>query len=469
MSNGIYTIIKMRLGLGLRCWARTWGYQTDFNKLFRQPVVVQQLRLAEVQQLLLQAVHSRCREGLQCLLEGLPAAQEVTVEGLQQLLGEAIDNGASPVDESICCNWQLVEVLLTRCSRGQGVLGMRELQLLMVKCFKRDGDSALRCLMKGFRAEAKQLQSPAVFQLMRQAASAKAPGCCLKLLKLVRPLGDVPLEVIQQVLPMLMGRSCSRRPLTPAAVVEGDSSRSSCLACALLRAAAGKLAAADVWEVLVAAAREHVQYLHMEGLTCLPGVEEIGEEQVEQLLMAAIEALPMVECEFESEEKRPLLKKLKQLQGELLFNKQLPAAAVYRLMVACVGKAVEGGVERLREALGLQGEGWEGGLSSEEVKQLTGIAVRCSNRCLSRGWVAGGGIVECRPCLVVLAKLLPTLAAKQQVEEGLRVVRIEPRRPGYCSDSQSVSTASESESYSESESGRAYDSVSGSEPGDVQA
>ena len=431
------------VGAGLRCWHRTCVYQSSFNQLLRQPAV-QQLPLADVQQLLLQAVHSRRREGLQCLLEGLPAAQGITGEGLLQLLGEAIEYDSSPVDDSTCCSWELVDVLLTRCSRGPGelgVLGPGELQLLMVKCFNRDDDKTLRCLMKGFRAELKQLLYPAVFQLMRQAAAAKAPGCFVKLLKLVRHLEDVPLEVVKQVLPVLMGRSCSRRPLTLEAAVYGDcSSSSSCSACALLKAAAGELAAVDVWGVLMAAAREPVRYLHMQGLACLLGVDGLGEEQVEQLLMAAIEALPVPECKFEGDKKPPLLRKLEQLHGELLLNKQLPAAAVHRLMMACVGKALEGGVERLKEELELPGEGWKGELSAEEVKKLMGIAIRCNKPDWTGAFVAGGGSRECRPCLVVLAKLLPTLAAREQVEEGLRFerveVRIKLRMPGYDSDSQ---------------------------------
>ena len=89
--------------------------------------------------------------------------------------------------------------------------------------------------------------------------------------------------------------------------------------------------------------------------------------------MAAIAARPVVGYR----EEHSLLKKLEQLQGESLFNKQLPAAAVHRLMVACVGKAVEGGVGRLREELRLQGEGWCGELSQEQFKQLLGVAVMC--------------------------------------------------------------------------------------------
>ena len=453
MSDGIAAVQA-----GLHCWVKAPVYESYFKQLLQQPAV-QQLPLAEVQQLLLQAVRSSCTEGLDCLIRGLPTAQEVTGEGLQQLLGEAIEHGSSPVDDPTCCSWLLVYVLVTGRMR---VLGPGQLQPLMIKCFKHDEEKALLCLMEGLPADARQLQPPAVFELMRQAVAAKAPGCFLMLRKLVRQLGDVPLDIVKQVLPMLMVSSCSRQGLTPAAVVDDDTYLGgSCLVCAVLKAVAGKLAAADVWEVLVAAAREPVPYLHMEGLACLPGVDELGDQKVEQLLMAAIEALPVGEWE----EEQLLLNKLEQLQEELLFNKQLPAAAVHRLMVACVGKAVEGGVGRLREELGLQGEGWEGGLSPEDVKQLMGIAVRCSKSGWSSGWVAGGRIIECRPCLLVLAKLLPTLAAKQLVEEGLRTERMELMRLGYDSDdSRSGFSASEAEYDSECESGKADDYVSGSEP-----
>ena len=40
-------------------------------------------------------------------------------------------------------------------------------------------------------------------------------------------------------------------------------------------------------------------------------------------------------------------------------------------------KAAEGGVGRVREELGLQGEGWKGGLNQEQLKQLVGVAVKC--------------------------------------------------------------------------------------------
>ena len=84
-------------GDGINCCCGGWvtvlgqhmGCHWDFNQLLQQPSV-QQLPLANPLELLLQAVRSSCREGLQCLLEGLPAAQEGTEEGLQLLLGEAV-------------------------------------------------------------------------------------------------------------------------------------------------------------------------------------------------------------------------------------------------------------------------------------------------------------------------------------------------------------------------------------------
>ena len=175
--------------------------------------------------------------------------------------------------------------------------------------------------------------------------------------------------------------------------------------------------------------------LHLEGLACLPGVDELGEQQVEQLLMAAIEALQLEDGELEQQ----LLRKLEQLQGELLFSRRLTsAAAVHRLMVACVGKAVEGGVGRLREDLGLQGEGWEGELSQEQLKQLLGLAVKCITDLPSSGWKKAKRAKEVRPCLLMLAKLLPTVREKQQVAEGLRAAHMEVAqakgRFGSCSD-----------------------------------
>ena len=405
----------------IRCWPealsclpnRPGTYRCYFKQLLQQPAV-QQLPLAEVQQLLLQAVRIKSREGLQCLLEGLPAAQEVTGEGLQQLLGEAIEG-------TNCSSSQQLVAVLVGCSlHAVQQLGPGELQLLIVKCLKQDHYRGLQCLLCGLKAAAEQLQFAAVCELMLQAAALQAQGSLLELLQRSRHLEDVPVAVLQQVLPVLMKRSCPGYLSTPADVVHGIpcNSSSSCITCSLLKAVAGKLSAADVREVLVAAATASVEQFHLEGLACLPGVDELGDEHVEQLLTAAIEAIGL------GREGQPLLRKLGQLQGELLFSRRLSsAAAVHRLMVACVGKAVEGGARWLRGELGLLRE-WEGELSHEQLKQLLGVA-QLGRVC---GGNATGEAIECHACLLMLAKLLPSLREKQQVVDGLWVAHLAQMR-----------------------------------------
>ena len=401
-------------GRGRQLW--TAEYRQAFEQLLQQPPV-QQLPLAEVQRLLLQAVRSSCREGLQCLLKVLPAAQEVTGEGLQQLLEAAVEgSGRSAARDSHRAS-KLVGELVGSTLPAVQQLGLGELQLPMMKCFQRDDYWALECLIIYLLAAAKQLPYAAIYELMLQAAALQASGCLLTFLKLVQPVEDIPLAVLQQVLPVLMSCSCAKCALTPAVVAQYGTyaAVSTCSVCSLLKAVAGNLAAADVWEVLVAAAKAPVTDMHLEGFASLPGVDELGEEQVEQLLMAAIEALPVVEREGE----QSLLSKLEQLQGELLCSRKLSSAAVHKLMVACVGKAVKGGVGRLREEVGLQGEGWQGGLSPEQLRQLAGVAVRCGLDRPAAGWVAGRHTIECRPCLLVLAKLLPSFSEQQQVAHAL--------------------------------------------------
>ena len=406
---------------GIWCLGRLpWKgeYRHASEQLLQQPVV-QQLPLAEVQQLLLQAVRGSSREGLQCLLKGLPAVQEITGEGLQQLLVAAVEGtGSSEAIDSYGPSKLVAKLLGSRLPVLQQ-LGPGELQLPMMKCFPRDDYRALQYLVEPLRATAKKLPHAAIYELMLQAAASQASACLLVLLKLVQPL-DTPLAVLQQVLPVLMSCSCVKCAVTPTKVAKYDmyTAGCTCTVCSLLKGAAGKLAAADVWEVLVAAAKAPVKDLHLEGFASLPGVDELEDVQVEQLLLAAIEALPVGKLECKG--KQSLLSKLEQLQGELLFSRRLTSsAAVHRLMVACVGRAVEGGVGRLREELGLQGEGWEGLLTSEQLKQLVAVAVKCSSGSLSAGWVAGGHTIECRPCLLVLAKLLPSFSEKQHVAEGL--------------------------------------------------
>ena len=388
----------------IRCWPNAAGsYRRYFKQLLQQPAV-QQLPLAEVQQLLLQAVRSSCREGLQCLLKYLPTAQEVTGEGLQQLLGEAVEGTNCSSDQ------QLVAVLVGCSLPAVQLLGSGDLQLLIMKCLMRDNHRALKCMLCGFKAAAEQLQFAAVCELILQAAALEAHACLLELLQLPQQLEDVPVAVLQQALPMLIKRTC---PRYPADAMHGIPCKGSscCGTCSLLKAVAGKLAAADAWEVLAAAATAPVEHLHWEGQASLPGVDELGDEQVEQLFMTAIEAVGL------GREGQPLLRKLEQLQGELLFSRRLSSvAAVHRLMVACVGKAVEGGVGRLREELGLQGEGWERPLVPEQFGQLLKVATRCA--------IGQYPAVDCRPCLLTLAKLLPSLRVKQLVVEGLWVAQV---------------------------------------------
>ena len=403
-------------GRGRQLW--NGEYRQAFEQLLQQPAV-QQLSVAEVQQLLLQAARSRCREGLECLLEGLPAAHEVTGGGLQQLLGAAIEGSGSLEGRASYRSLELVRELVGSSLPAVQQLGLKELQLPMVKCFQRDDHRALEFLVTYIRAAAEHLSCAAIYELMLQAAASQASACLLKLLKQVPNVEDMPLAVLQQVLPVLMSCSCVKGALTPTVVAQDGAYTAcrTCPVCSVLKAAAGKLAAADVWEVLVAAARAPVKDMHLEGFACLPGVDQLGEEQVEQLLLAAIEALPV--GVWKGQEEQSLLSKLEQLRDELLINKQLPSAAVHRLMVACVGKAVKGGVGRLREELGLQGEGWEGELSSEQLKQLVGVAVDCSVDRLTANCQPRRRSIECRPCLLVLVKLLPSFSEKQQVAEGL--------------------------------------------------
>ena len=86
---------------------------------------------------------------------------------------------------------------------------------------------------------------------------------------------DIPLAVLQPVLPVLMSRSCARCALSPAVVGKSVTylTGSNCRVCSLLKAAAGKLAAADVWEVLVATAKAAVENMHLGDFANLPGVD----------------------------------------------------------------------------------------------------------------------------------------------------------------------------------------------------
>ena len=434
-----------------------WQFERQITDSFLrllQHQTVQQLQPAEAQLLLQKAVHPRCAIGLHSLLISVPAARGITVEvlqqllkqaighgcdvtvrcllvgvrsraevgvdGLQQLLGLALDARADSVGRLDREKPEVVAALVSGSLPAVQQLGPQELQLLLVKSFRLDDSLAVGLLMD--LPAAKQMPFAGTCELMLQAASAGASNCLLKLLQLVPQAEQVPSAVLPQVLPVLMKLGCRQPVLTPASVkdmLDSDYSRG-CAVCSLLKAAAGNLAVADVCEVLVAAAKEHVQYLHVEGLASLPGLDGLGNEQVEQILLAAIEAL---ELDYGLQEDQ-LLGKLEQLQGELLFTKHLPSAAVHRLMVACVGKAVQGGVGRLREELGLQGEGWEGPLGPEQFGQLLKVAT-CRRWRTCRDDPDQDENVDCRPCLLALAKLLPSAREKQQVVEGLRAAVLE--------------------------------------------
>ena len=387
------------------------GYGETFAQLLEQPAF-QQLAAAQAQQLLVRAAAARSVVCAHLILAYVPAARALTVEGLQQVLAACIEGNGNTY-RGVCISSRIAESGMPAVQQ----LGQQEVQLLMVKCVERDDGMMLQCLMNRLPA-AKQVPLAAVCDLMLQAAAAGAKTCLAVLLQLVPQLQDIPLPVLQQVLPLLMEVSCSSPSLTPESVVGNDQNMctaTTCSVCALLANAADKLAAADVWEVLVAAARAPVLELHLEGLACLPGVDELGEEQVEQLLMAAIEMLPL----GNDRGQQPLFRRLEQLQGELLFTKQLPVAAVHRLMVACVGKAVQGGVARPRKVRMMPVDGSSGGqLSGEQLWKLLLVAVQCSIK--QQHSQGGENVAECRPCLLVLAKLLPSVRQKQQL---IRIIK----------------------------------------------
>ena len=119
-------------------------------------------------------------------------------------------------------------------------------------------------------------------------------------------------------------------------------------------------------------------------IACL---DELGHEQVEtQLLVAAIEPMELEDGAVRAAAAEESWSE--QLHWELLFAKQLPAAAVHRLMVACVGKAVEGGVGRLREELGVSTEGFSGQSSQEQLRQLLLVAVQCTAHTSMGAWMS---------------------------------------------------------------------------------
>ena len=186
-----------------------------------------------------QAVAQGCAEGVECLLRGIPAAQQLEVADLQQLLAAAMEQQL-PVPAAVMkCKLPAMELL-----------GVQDLQLLLPKCFDQDNCEALRLLMQ--LPAAQWVPLAATCDLMLHAVSAGALRCLQELLQLVPQLGDVPLAVLQQVLPVLMKRSCESSVLTPDSVgkirsIDGNSSSSSCAVCSLLKAVTGKLAAADVW------------------------------------------------------------------------------------------------------------------------------------------------------------------------------------------------------------------------------
>jgi hypothetical protein len=460
-----YTAVKVALQRWPAVGAR--DYRHYFKQFLLQPAV-QQLPLGKVQQLLQHAAASGCAKGLRCLLLGLPTAQEVTAEGYQQLLDLALGKGTRRGLGGSSINLEMLAVLV-RCELSARVPpGLGQLQQMLLKCIKEDQSEVIECLVGGFK-EAARDSPAAVYELLLQAASVRRNRSLVALLDLIPQLEEVPLVVLQELLPVLMKHSCPRVKLTPGIVdnheiYTGVYGSRSCSVCSLLQAAAGKLAAADVWEVLVAAAKAQVQSIHFGGLTHLPGVDDLGNDQVEQLLLTAMEGWKLKEVPGQL-----LVLKIEQLQGELLFGRRLPSAAVHRLMVACVETAGYWRVGELREELGLPIEGWEGPLSQQQLEQLLQLAVSSSEGFGLIEWGARGGAHECRPGLLMLARLLPSVKERQQVVDMLWASCLHMFGGRYSFDCQLEggvyhhALTSSSESYSDAESKSDPESDSASE------
>jgi hypothetical protein len=432
-------------------------YRRYFKKLLRQPAV-QQLPLGEVEQLLLQAAGIGCAEGLRCLLKALPAAQELSAESFYQLLEVAIGSGNSRAHGRNSSTHEAVAVLV-RCKLSAKVPpGAAQLQELLLKCIEQNLSEVIKCLVGGFNGAAQQVSPAAVYDMLLQAASS-AVGCFAALLDLVPQLEKVPLEVLQKLLPVLVKDSCPRVKLTPEVVHKRSTyvqGASSCSVCSLLKAAGGKLAAADVWEVLVATARapleRYEEGIHFEGLAYLPGVEDLGDDQVEQLLLIAIEA-----WKGKGWLGQRLLWRLEQLQGEVLLGRRLLSAAVHRLIVACVETAGGESVGELKEELGLPREGWEGPLSQDQLEQVLQVASAWA--CDSDQEMA---MREAIQCVLVLARLLPSMKERQQVRDILWADGVERvgDEESSSSQEQELTGSSESDLDADSES----DAGAGSQP-----
>jgi hypothetical protein len=444
---------RIAVAAALRSWPvePTLKYRRYFKELLRQPAV-QQLPLGEVQQLLQQAAGSNCAEGLQCLLKALPAAEEVTVEGYYQLLELAICSRDFRV-RGYNCHKQEVVAVLVRCNLSARVPpGAAQLQQLLLRCIEDDQSLVIKYLLGGFKEAAQQLAPAAVYEMLQQAAH-RAVDCFSVLLDLVPQLEEVPLEVLQKLLPVLMNHSCPRVKLTPQTVHGSLHDAVSCSTCSVLKAAGGKLAAADVWEVLVAAAKAQVQSIHYEGLAHLPGVDDLADDQVEQLLLAAIEGwkVPFIRKGWHGHR---LVWRIEQLQGELLLGRRLPSAAVHRLIMACMETAGSWCLGELREELGLPREGWEGPLSQQQLEQLLQAALARERD--------SAYMMEAIECVVVLARLLPSVKERQQVGDMLRAPRLQMvgKEHDCVSQEQQLAHSSGSDLGSDSES----DSGAGSQP-----
>ena len=393
---------------------------TEFKRLVGNSAV-QGLPLPEVQQLLVQAAAAGCSTGLGTLAAFHSAAQELTGEGLQQLFGMVIEETSCSEGGSTASNSLLIETLANVGLPALKQLQQQEVQLLMAKCLRRDDGQALRRLIKVV-PEARRIPSAAICELMVQAAAAEAVACLLVLLQQVSHPEDLCLDVLRPVLPVLLRSCCGRKVASPSSVV-GEvypgCRVSSCSVCSALEAASPQLEAADVWDLLMGAARSAVVPQHLEGLATLPGLDELTEQRVEQLLLGGIKGMGLEEQDVQSQ-----LKKLQLLKKVLNMNKlvQLPLVAVHRLMMACVGKAVEGGVARVKQELGLPEQGWEGSLGQEQVKQLLGVAVKCS--CQVSHSEIRGQAADCRPCLLLLAEFLPSATEQLQLVRALDAAQV---------------------------------------------
>jgi hypothetical protein len=211
------------------------------------------------------------------------SAQEMSVEVVGELLGAAmVARRVGPLAHLLGA-LDVVKELPEPVAHG-----------LVQKCFPKDDWRPLQLLERHLPA-VQRFSEGELAGLILEAAAHEAGCCAARLLALLRvKTAEVPVCVREALVPVLAQWKCPHQCEvqeggTSTKEARNNESAVACLACGLMKQHGATLPAEVIAKTLIGAAKPWQEVMHLQQLSKLPGLQNLGEEQVVMVLLSVLQ------------------------------------------------------------------------------------------------------------------------------------------------------------------------------------